>query len=76
MHAVDGTPADCVSLGVHGPARRPRSDRLRVNLGLNYGTGFFWSSGTVGAAFKVLDRRVPCIAFSMAIPADAYGLSR
>ena len=75
-HAVDGTPADCVALGVHEILPTPPDLTVSgVNLGLNYGTGFLWSSGTVGAAVESWIAGCPSIAFSMAIPADAFGLT-
>jgi 5'-nucleotidase len=73
---VDGTPADCVALGVHEILPAPPDLTVSgVNLGLNYGTGFVWSSGTVGAAVEAWIAGCPAIAFSMAIPADAFGLT-
>lgn len=76
LHAASGTPADCVSLGVHDIAReRPDLVVSGINLGLNFGTAFFLSSGTVGAVIESWIAGVPGIAFSMALPADAYGLS-
>ena len=76
MHAVSGTPADCISLGVHTLfADRPDLVVSGINLGLNFGLAFVLSSGTVGGAFEGWIAGVPSIAFSMAIPNDAYGLS-
>jgi 5'-nucleotidase len=76
MYAVKGTPADCVNLGVHtlfdGP---PDLVVSGINLGLNFGLAFVLSSGTVGGALESWIAGVPSIAFSMAIPNDAYGLS-
>lgn len=76
MYAVNGTPADCVSLGVHtlypGP---PDLVVSGINLGLNFGSAFLLSSGTVGGALEAWIAGVPAIAFSMAIPNDAYGLT-
>lgn len=76
MHAVKGTPADCVSLGVHTLYSDP-SDLVvsGINLGLNFGSAFVLSSGTVGAAVEGWIAGVPALAFSMAIPTDAYGLT-
>ncbi len=76
MHAVKGSPADCVSLGVHtlfdGP---PDLVISGINLGLNFGLAFLLSSGTVGGALEAWIGGIPAIAFSMAIPNDAYGLT-
>jgi 5'-nucleotidase len=76
MHAVSGTPADCVSLGVHALfADRPDLVVSGINLGLNFGLAFLLSSGTVGGALEGWIAGVPSIAVSMAIPNDAYGLT-
>lgn len=76
MHAVRGTPADCVSLGVHTLfTDRPDLVVSGINLGLNFGLAFVLSSGTVGGALEAWIAGVPSIAFSMAIPNDAFGLS-
>lgn len=76
MYAVSGTPADCVSLGAHTLYREPPDLVVSgINLGLNFGLAFLLSSGTVGGALEAWIAGVPSIAFSMAIPNDAYGLS-
>ncbi|MBI4516964.1 MAG: 5'/3'-nucleotidase SurE [Deltaproteobacteria bacterium] len=76
IDTVSGSPADCVNLAVHTLHReRPALVVSGVNLGLNYGTAFLWSSGTVGAAIEASIAGLPAVAFSMAVPADAYGLS-
>jgi 5'-nucleotidase len=76
MHAVSGTPADCVSLGVHTLyADHPDLVVSGINLGLNFGLAFILSSGTVGGALEGWIAGIPSIAVSMAIPNDAYGLT-
>lgn len=76
IHAVSGTPADCVSLGVHALFAEPPDMVVSgINLGLNFGTAFVLSSGTIGGAFEAAIAGVPAVAFSMALPNDAYGLS-
>jgi 5'-nucleotidase len=76
MNAVSGTPADCVSLGVHTLfADRPDLVVSGINLGLNFGLAFVLASGTVGGALEGWIAGVPSIAVSMAIPNDAYGLT-
>jgi 5'-nucleotidase len=73
---VSGSPADCVNLAVHTLHRgRPDLVVSGVNLGLNYGLAFLLSSGTVGAAIEACIAGLRAVAFSMAIPADAYGLT-
>ncbi|HVN86699.1 MAG TPA: 5'/3'-nucleotidase SurE [Candidatus Binatia bacterium] len=77
MHSVSGTPADCVNLAVHSllPPLRPDFVVSGVNLGLNYGLAFLLSSGTIGAAVEAHLAGLRAVAISMAIPADAYGLT-
>ena len=76
MYAVSGTPADCVSLGVHTLFPEPPDLVVSgTNLGLNFGLAFLLSSGTVGGALEAWIAGIPAVAFSMAIPNDAYGLS-
>jgi 5'-nucleotidase len=76
MHAVSGTPADCVSLAVHTLFPEPPDLVVSgINLGLNFGLAFLLSSGTVGGALEGWIAGVPSIAVSMAIPNDAYGLT-
>lgn len=76
MYAVSGTPADCVSLGVHTLYREPPNLVVSgINLGLNFGLAFLLSSGTVGGALEAWIAGAPSIAFSIAIPDDAYGLT-
>jgi 5'-nucleotidase len=76
MHAVSGTPADCTSLGVHTLYGDPPDLVVSgINLGLNFGLAFLLSSGTVGGALEAWIAGIPGIAFSMAIPNDAYGLT-
>jgi 5'-nucleotidase len=75
MRAVRGTPADCVSLGVHTlEPTRPDLVVSGINVGLNYGLAFVLSSGTVGGAIEAWIAGVPAVAFSMAVPNDAFGL--
>ncbi len=76
MYAVSGSPADCVNLGVHTLYSDPPDLVVSgINLGLNFGLAFLLSSGTVGGALEAWIAGVPSIAFSMAIPNDAYGLA-
>jgi 5'-nucleotidase len=64
--AVEGTPSDCVRiglLGVYGPP--PDLVVSGVNLGANLGPDVTYS-GTVGAALEAVLRGLPGIAFSVA----------
>jgi len=63
--ACDGTPSDCVRIGLLG-VRCPAPDLVvsGVNLGANMGADVTYS-GTVGAAFEAALRGLPALAFSV-----------
>jgi len=63
--ACDGTPSDCVRVGLLG-VRCPVPDLVvsGVNLGANMGADVTYS-GTVGAAFEAALRGLPALAFSV-----------
>lgn len=67
VYALDGTPADCVYVALHGATRtlprRPDIVLSGVNLGLNLGQDVFYS-GTVAAAREGALRGIPAIATS------------
>ncbi|MEK6606163.1 MAG: 5'/3'-nucleotidase SurE [Myxococcota bacterium] len=66
VFAVDGTPVDCVYLGLlHLAPRRPAVVVSGVNHGYNLGADVFYS-GTVAAAIEAAIRGVPAIAVSLA----------
>ncbi len=66
VHAVDGTPADCVNLAiVKLLPRRPDLVVSGINRGANLGEDIFYS-GTVGGAREATFFRVPAIAISLA----------
>ena len=75
VFAVDGTPADCVYLALHGEARflprRPDVVVSGVNRGLNLGQDVFYS-GTVAAAREGALRGVPALAVSAHHEADLH----
>jgi len=65
-YAVDGTPVDCVYLGViHLVPRKPALCISGINAGYNLGSDVFYS-GTVAAAVEAALRGVPSIAISLA----------
>ncbi len=81
-YAVDGTPTDCVNLGVQGLLKEAPPDLVvsGINFGLNVG-GDVTYSGTVSAAFEANMNRLPGIAFSQEVGegfsfADAAELAR
>jgi 5'-nucleotidase len=67
IHAVDGTPADCVYVALHATGRfLPRWPDLvcsGINRGLNLGQDVFYS-GTVAAAREAALKGIPSIASS------------
>ena len=64
-YAVDGTPTDCVNLGIQGLLKEKPPDLVvsGINFGPNVG-GDVTYSGTVSAAFEASMHRLPGIAFS------------
>jgi 5'/3'-nucleotidase len=70
VHAVDGTPADCVNLAlVKLLPRRPDLVLSGINRGANLGEDVFYS-GTVGGAREGTFFGVPSIAISLAARAE------
>lgn len=70
-YRVDGTPADCVVLGLHLTGK-PDLVVSGINLGPNLGDDLT-HSGTVAAAIEGMSFGVPAIAFSQrATPAGEY----
>lgn len=71
--ALDGTPADCVYVGLHSPRkvlpRRPDLVVSGLNHGLNLGSDVFYS-GTVGGAREGALRGIPALACSATSEAD------
>ncbi|AEF94210.1 Multifunctional protein surE [Desulfotomaculum nigrificans CO-1-SRB] len=63
---VDGTPADCVKLGLEAILdHKPDLVVSGINLGPNLGTDVLYS-GTVSAAFEGVINHVPAVAVSLA----------
>ena len=70
-YQVDGSPADCVYLGVHELCpRRPDLVLSGVNAGPNLSFDVHYS-GTVGAAFEATLLGIPAIALSLTEPSSA-----
>lgn len=64
--AVDGTPTDCVNLGIHGLLQAtPDLVVSGINLGANLGDDLTYS-GTVAAAMEATLMGVPALAVSLA----------
>jgi 5'/3'-nucleotidase len=66
-YALDGTPVDCVYLGMYGLLKERRPDIVvaGINHGANLGSDAFYS-GTVGAAREGALRGTPALAVSLA----------
>jgi 5'-nucleotidase len=66
IFAVDGTPTDCVNLGIHNLISfRPDLVVSGINRGANLGDDITYS-GTVSAAMEATLMGIPAIAFSLA----------
>ena len=63
-YRVDGTPADCVVLGVLSEEKKPDIVVSGINLGSNLGYDVT-HSGTVAAAIEGMTLGVPSVAFSL-----------
>jgi 5'-nucleotidase len=64
VYSIEGTPADSVSLALHGLNFRPDVVISGINNGLNVGADTVYS-GTVGACMEALKARIPAIALSV-----------
>jgi len=75
-YAVDGTPTDCVNLGVLSllKDRRPAIVVSGINFGLNLGDDVTYS-GTVSATFEGSMLRIPSVAFSQEV-AEGFSFER
>lgn len=72
VHAIDGSPADCIYVALHHSpilARRPDVVVSGLNHGVNLGSDVFYS-GTVAAAREGALRGIPAIAFSLETGGD------
>ncbi|MFW5794668.1 MAG: 5'/3'-nucleotidase SurE [Bacillota bacterium] len=63
IYSVEGTPADSVSLALHGLNIRPDVVISGINSGFNLGADTVYS-GTVGACMEALKSKIPAIALS------------
>lgn len=69
-YAVDGTPTDCVNLGIHSLMQaKPDLVVSGINRGANLGEDVTYS-GTVSAAMEATLMGVPALAFSLACNGD------
>ena len=72
-YCLDGTPADCANVGVYHTCE-PRPDVVvsGINIGVNAGLSFFFSSGTIGACLEANIAGVPAIALSQALDREVF----
>ena len=69
MFLLDGTPADCVQIGLYDVVdTRPKLVISGINIGLNIGQARTLSSGTIGAAIEGSIDGVRSLATSLSIP--------
>ena len=67
MHSVNGTPVDCVKLGMHAVLdRRPDLILSGINHGSNSGNSIIYS-GTMGAVLEGCMLGIPSIGYSFQI---------
>lgn len=72
VHAVDGTPADCVRVALATLLDKPVDLVVSgVNFGQNVGAGTI-NSGTVGAAVTAASLGVPAVAVSQTVDAEDF----
>ncbi len=70
---LNGTPADCVQVGIHNILKRhPKMVVSGINNGPNIGRGRILSSGTVGAAMEASIIGVKAIASSFCLSPNVY----
>ena len=72
ISTLNGSPADCVNIGLHHLHSEVDLVVAGVNLGHNIGLGYSWSSGTVGACLEGNICGKPAIAFSQSLDQESY----
>jgi 5'-nucleotidase len=71
--SVDGTPSDCVNIGIdHLLGRAPEAVLSGINVGLNASLGFILGSGTVAGACEGALHGLPGIALSQSLDVPVY----
>lgn len=72
-YCLDGTPADCVNVGIyHVCERRPDLVVSGINMGINAGLSFFFASGTIGACLEANIAGIPAMALSQSLEAAVF----
>lgn len=68
-YSIVGTPADAANWGIyHACSSKPDLVVSGINVGLNTGLGFMFSSGTVGACLEANIAGIPALAISQEFP--------
>ena len=72
-YCVDGTPADCVNLGIYHVCQPPPDVVVSgINMGTNTDLGFFLASGTIGACLEANIAGLPAIALSQSLERSVF----
>ena len=72
-YCVDGTPADCINLGIyHVFQQKPDLVVSGINIGINTGLGFALSSGTIGACLEANIAGIPAVALSQELARETF----
>lgn len=70
---VNGTPADCVNMGIYHICQSPPDLVVSgINMGTNTGIGFFLASGTIGACLEANIAGIPAIALSQSLERSVF----
>ena len=72
-YTLNGTPADCANLGIyHLYADKPDLVVSGINIGVNTGVAFAFSSGTIGACLEANIAGVPAVALSQRLGRETF----
>ena len=71
-YAIDGTPSDCIIVGIEGLGLDPDIVVAGCNNGANLGSYVLGRSGTISAAIEATFFDIPSIAVSLYIPEDEW----
>jgi 5'-nucleotidase len=72
-YCVDGTPADCVNVGLYHLCPAPPDLVVSgINMGTNTGVGFFLASGTIGACLEANIAGRPAVALSQSLERSVF----
>jgi 5'-nucleotidase len=73
VYCLDGTPADCINMGIYHVCQDPPDLVVSgINIGVNTGVGYLFSSGTIGACLEANIAGIPAIALSQLLARSAF----